>query len=276
MPGFMEVAAPATPTQNMVNLLASAEQASGGDDWMAGFAWVSESCPQWQGFNPCTELTDPPPEGDHRINYNVPVAYRVGTECTTLSGQLDAERARRQAERIASFVTARELWTGDLSKLDPYDLPNGGGTDQVNPHLEQVDIGNQLTTTTDIMAALAELEAAAGEAVAGGPVLIHASTRLIGQVGQNIERVGNELRTKTGAIVVPDAGYPGSGPDGTGDGWMYATGPVLVRLGPIAADTAPTTTTDRSTNRRRVIAERMFAVTFDPCSLFAIQVTAGT
>jgi hypothetical protein len=274
VPGFLEVAAPATPAQNMVNLLASAETAAAdGDSWMSGFAWVSESCPAWQGFNPCTELDEPPPEGDRDLVYVVPVAYRTGTECTTLSGTLDQERARRQAERIASFVAARELWTGDLSKQDPYDLPNGGGTDQVNPHLEQVDLANQLDSNADIMAALAELEAAAGEAVAGGPVLIHASTRLIGQVGQNLERVGNELRTKTGAVVVPDAGYPGTGPDGTGDGWMYATGPVLVRLGPIISDISPATTTDRATNRRRVIAERMFAVTFAPCSLFAIQVT---
>lgn len=274
MPAFMEVAGPATPAQNMVNLLASAETPTGGgDDWMAGFAWVSESCPAWQGFNPCTELTDPPPEGNTGIVYVVPVAYRVGLECTTLSGTMDQERARRQAERIASFVAARELWTGDLSKLDPYDLPNGGAANQVNPHLEQVDAGNQLAATADPMAALAELEAAAGEAVAGGPVLIHGSPRLIGRIAMNCERVGNELRTKTGAIVVPDAGYPGSGPDGTGDGWLYATGPVLARLGPITSDTSPATTTDRSTNRRQVIAERMFAVTFDPCSLFAVQVT---
>jgi hypothetical protein len=274
VPTFAEVAAPARPATNAVNLLASAEQPSGGgNDWMDGLTWLSDSCPAWQGFNPCAELDEPPPEGGMGLVYVVPVGYRVGFECTTLSGELDLERARRQADQIASFVAARELWTGDLSKLDPYDLPNGGELNQVNPHLEQVDLANQLAASTDPMDALAELEAAAAEATSGGQVFIHGSTATIGRVGQNLERVGNELRTKTGAVVVPDAGYPGTGPDGTGTGWLYATGPVVVRLGPISADLSPAATTDRRTNRRRVIAERMFGVAFDPCALFAIQVT---
>lgn len=274
MPAFLTVTAPTELAPAAVNLLASAERPDGGgDDWMNGFAWASDSCPAWQLFNPCIEQTDPPPEGSRGIVYVVPVAYRVGVECTTLSGTADLGRARLQAERVASFVAARELWTGDVSKLDPYDLPNGGATGQVNPHLEQVEVANRLAAETDAMTALAELEAATGEALGGGPVFIHGSTATIGPIAQNLDRVGNELRTKTGAIVVPDAGYPGTGPDGTGTGWLYGTGPVVVRLGPIAADISPATTTDRSTNRRRVIAERMFAVAFDPCALHAIQVT---
>ncbi len=271
---FPEVAAPAAPAQSAVNLLASAEQPSGdGDAWQSGFAWASDACPAWQGFAPCAALTEAPPEGATGLVYVVPVGYRVGVECTPLSGALDADRARRQAERIASFVAARELWTGELSALDPYDLPNGGATGQVNPHLAQVDIANQLAAETDTMAAVAQLEAAAGEQTMGGPVFIHGSPRTLAPIGQNLDRVGNELRTKTGAIVIPDAGYPGTGPDGTGDGWLYATGPVVVRLGQVFTDTNPATTTDRTTNRRRVIAERMFGVAFDPCALFAIQVT---
>jgi hypothetical protein len=271
---FMEVTAPAAPAQNAVNLLASAEQPdSGSSDWMNGITWAGEACPDWQGFNPCAELDEAPPEGTTGAVYVMPVGYRVGYECSTLSGALDVDRARRQAERIASFVVARELWTGALSALDPYDLPMGGATDQVNPHLAQVDVANRLTTTTDPMAAVAELEAAAAEQTLGGPVFIHGSTAVIGQIGQNLERTGNELRTKTGAVVIPDAGYPGTGPDGTGAGWLYATGPVVVRLGAISSDTTPATTTDRTTNRRRAIAERLFAVAFDPCTLFAIQVT---
>jgi hypothetical protein len=274
VPLFLEVEAPATAEQNAVNLLASADQPSGGNtDWMSGFTWVSESCPAYQGFNPCAELTEAPPLGDSHLVHVVPVGYRTVSQCSTMSGRLDIERARRQAERIASYVTARELWTGDLSKQDPYDLPNGGGTDQVNPHLAQVEVANQLPAAADTMAAISALEAAVGDATLGGPVLIHGNPSLVGPVADRLERVGNELRTKTGGIVVPDSGYPGTGPDGTGDGWLYATGPVVVRLGPITSDTSPTTTTDRRINLRQVIAERMFGVAFDPCALFAVQVT---
>jgi hypothetical protein len=275
VPLFAQVDSPAAPEQTAVNLLASAERPSGGgNDWMSGFAWASDLCPATQGFNPCAELTEPPPDGSTGLVYVVPVGYRVGFECTTLSGRFDDERARRQAERVASYVAARELWTGDLSKQDPYDLPNGGLADQVNPHLEQVEVANRLAAAPDAMAGIAELEAAVGDATLGGPVFIHGNPALISPIADRLERVGNELRTKTGAIVIPDAGYPGTGPDGTGSGWLYATGPVAVRLGEITSELAPATTTDRRTNRRRVIAERMFAVAFDPCALFAVQVTA--
>jgi hypothetical protein len=273
---FATVAPPAAPAQTQLNLLASAEAPSpSGDDWMGGFVWLGESCPDWQGFAPCAELTESPPPGTTELAYVVPVGYRTMFACSTLSGMMDGDRqrAQRQAERIASFVAARELWTGELSQLDPYDLPNGGAAGQVNPHLAGVEAGSTLTATGDIMTAVADLEATVAEATLGGPVFLHGSTRLLGRVAQNFERVGNELRTKTGAVVIPDAGYPGTGPDGTGEDWLYGTGPVVVRLGPVTTDLADASTIDRPINLRQVIAQRMFAVGFDPCTLFAIHVT---
>lgn len=275
MPTFTEVAAPVAQAPSMVNLLASAQQpGEAGDDWMDGLVWLSDSCPDWQGFTPCAELDEPPLAGTVGLVYVMPVGYRTGFDCSTMSGTFPVERARQQADSIASFVAARELWTGTLSKLEPYDLPNGGAADQVNPHLASAD-ADVITAIADPMEAMAMLEAVTAETTRGGPVYIHGNTALIGRVGMNLDRVGNELRTKTGAIVIPDAGYPGTGPDGDPEntGWLYATGPVVVRLGAITSDIAPASTTDRPTNRRRVLAERMFGVAFDPCSLHAIQVT---
>jgi hypothetical protein len=237
---------------------------------MDGFAWRSESCPDYQGFNPCAEQTEGPPSSGGEIHYHVPVAYRVLDECSTMSGRFDDDRVRRMAEAIASFVIARELWTGDLSKLDPYDSPAGAA--QVNGHLASAG-ANVLPATTDPWAAVATLEAATGEDTRGGRVFIHASPAVVGLVADRLERVGNELRTKTGAVVIGDAGYPGTGPDGTGDGWMFATGPVAVRLGPVQTELAAASTVDRRTNSRHVWASRMFAATFDACAHNAIQVT---
>jgi hypothetical protein len=266
---FTEVQAPTAPPTQAVNLLASAERPEAGR-WMDGIAFHSESCPEYQGFNPCAEQDELPETGSTGNHYILPVGYRVVNRCSTLQVRFEEDRARRQAEAIASFVVAEELWTGAFSKLEPFDAP--GGTGLVNPHLASPD-ATSLTATSDVMTAVAELEYAAREASRGGPVFIHGPGRILGRVAQNFRRVGNELRTYTDAVVVPDAGYPGTGPNGAGEDWLYATGPVVARLGPVTVDPGPASQIDRRTNTRTVLADRMFAVTFDPCVHFAIQVT---
>lgn len=208
---FTEVSPPANPVQTMANLLASAVRAGdeASNQWMDGIAWRSESCPTYQGFNPCTELEAPPEVGGGELHYYVPVAYRVLDECSVMSGTFDTERVRRLTEAVASFAVARELWTGELSKLDPYGTPAGAG--QVNGYLAS-ESATVLDDAADVWSAIAALEAAAGDAVRGQRVFIHGSVALIGLVSDKLERVGNELRTRTGAVVVADAGYPGTGP----------------------------------------------------------------
>jgi len=271
---FREIPAPTIPAQQGFNLLASAERlpSEGDDRWMQGVAFRSESCVDYQGFNPCAELEGLPELGGDELTYALPVGYRVRDECSTMSGRFDDQRARRMAEHVADYVVAEELWTGALSKVDPFDTPFGTGL--VNPHLANEDAVTVLTAATDIMTALATLEEAVRRASRGGPAFLHGAISVIGQVGQNLERVGNELRTPTNGIVVADAGYPGTGPDGTGTGWLYGTGPIVVGLGPIRTDTAPASTIDRRTNTRQVLADRMFLATFAPCAHFAIQVTS--
>jgi hypothetical protein len=381
---FTEVDAVRAAEPNAVNLLASAVRpGDGAGKWMEGMAWRSELCPTYQGYNPCTELDTGPDEGDDGLVYYVPVAYRTADECTLLSGRFDEERVTRLSNAVASFVLAQELWTGALTQLDPYDLPNGGALDQVNAYLAN---GNATVVSPPagggLLAAIAELEEQTRQATRGQQVFLHAPIGMISSVAQNFRRVGNELRTATDAIVVADAGYTGFGgfvpgigevqtvtltggpaggtftltysgqttgniaraapaaavrtalealsnlapgdvsvtgmaggswtvtfsdelgavPEMTGsgalltggvapavavatvtpgtdpvpaeDGWIYGTGPVSVRLGPVSTDVEPRSTVDRSSNRRKVWADRMFAVTFDPCAHFGMQVPA--
>lgn len=380
---FTEVDPVRAAEPNAVNLLASAVRpGDAAGDWMEGMAWRSELCPTYQGYNPCTELDEGPQDSDDGLVYHVPVAYRVTDECTLLSGAFDEDRVVRLANSVASYVVAQELWTGALTSLDPYDLPNGGGTDQVNHFLTD---GNAVVITAPaaggILAALAELEEQTRQVTRGQQVFLHLPIGMINQVAQNLRRIGNELRTATDGIVIADAGYSGLGgaepgigevqsitltgaPTGgtftvtnvgqvtgpvaraataltlqtalealsnlapgditvtgaaggpwtvtfsdelgavaemtasgaglTGgvapaavvatvvpgidpvpaqDGWIYGTGPVSVRLGPISTAVEPRITVDRSANRRRVWADRMFAVTFDPCAHFGMHVT---
>lgn len=272
---FTEVDPVRASAPNAVNLLASAlRPGDGAGKWMEGMAWRSELCPTYQGYNPCTELDEGPEEGGDGLVYYVPVAYRVADECTNLSGRFDEGRVTRMSNAIASYVVAQELWTGALSQMEPYDLPNGGALAQVNAYLSN---GNATVVaapaTGGVLAALAELEEQTRQATRGQQVFLHAPIGMINTIAQNLRRVGNELRTATDGIVVADAGYPGTGGAPPEEGWIYGTGPVAVRLGPVSTEVEPRATVDRSTNRRRVWADRMFAVTFDPCAHFGMQVT---
>jgi hypothetical protein len=260
-----------------VSLLASAPPGPLEPGWAGGIAWRSETCPTWQGFNPCAELDEGPEPGGDSIEYNRPVAYRVEDTCSTRSGGPDRDRLTRKASAIASFVVARELWTGALSDLDKYaviDPATGSWTDDTyaNGRLASAT-ADELTAESDILGALAELEQATREATAGQQVFLHVPIRLANRVAQNLRRIGNELRTATDAIVVADAGYPGTGPAGIGTTWMYGTGPVVVRLGEIDVIDTPASTVDRRANSQTFWASRLFAATFDPCAHFAIQVT---
>ena len=90
-------------------------------------------------------------------------------------------------------------------------------------------------------------------------------------MGEGIVRDGTSLFTKTGARVIADAGYTGTDPDDAvqaGALWMYATGPVQVRMSPIVVNQF----TDQRHNQIYTTADRYYAATFDPCVLHGVAV----
>lgn len=370
---FQEVQ-PVRATPPTTGLVASAQRVSD-TGWEAGLAWRPERCITWQGFTPCGPLTGVPAEPDSGIVYYGPPGFRVRDECTTLSGDREADRVRRQAEAITSFVVARELWTGALSLAEPATVD---GSPYVNPYLSDGNATDVTPTATDIAGMIGELEAAAMVAADGQQVFIHMPPALVFPLGNLVRRVGNILYTPLDNVIVADAGYTGigapiaataevqtvtitGGPTGgtftltysgqtTGtiaynaigstvqtalnalsnlDGvtvtggaggpyvvtfpvamgnpaqmtasgagltggttpsvgvatttpyvapsfeagtWVYATGPVQVRLTPINIVDDPQETVDRATNRQEIWADRLFAATFDPCVQLAMNV----
>jgi hypothetical protein len=56
--------------------------------------------------------------------------------------------------------------------------------------------------------------------------------------------------------------------------WIYATGPVQVRLSPVAVLDDESETINRVDNRQEIWAERLFAATFDPCIHYAMDLGA--
>jgi hypothetical protein len=348
-----------------------------GERWENGIAWRPERCVTARGFDPCgPDFEDAVGAGGNTITYYRPVAFRVEDECTT-RGLIDEGRVRRQAVAVTSYMVARELHGGGLSLDNPYGTPDSGGVaNQVNAYLAEG--GTTVAGTWAPQAGLGALEEATRDAILGQDVFIHMPVSLVPLMGDAIIREGQLLRTRTGAVVVADAGYPGSGPvtagtaevqtvtitgaptggnftltfdgettidigynspaldvqgalnslpnlngvtvtgadggpytvtfpanDGdvpqmTGDGsdltggtapavavatttpgvepgpeagvWMYATGPVQVRLGEVMVNRI----NDHRSNRVLMTADRLFAATFDPCTLHSIQIDDPT
>lgn len=341
--------------------------------WEAGLAWRPERCVTYQGFTPCGTIAGVPAEPDVDVVYYVPPGFRVRDACTTLDGERDAERVRRQADAITSFVVARELEAGALTEADPATV---NGSPYVNPYLANGD-AIEVTAPTDLDRAINVLEMAAMQSAPGMQVFIHMPISVLPRVS-DLRRVGNILYTASDNVVIADAGYTGVGapvagtaevqtvtitgaPTGgtftltysgqtTGpiafnaigttvgtalnalpnlDGvvvtgvaggpytvtfpvdmgnvaqmtasgagltggtapavgvvtatpgvapstepgtWIYATGPVQVRLSPIEVINDQRETVDRETNRQEIWAERLFAATFDPCTHYAMNV----
>jgi len=260
-------------------LLVSARTPQDGNRWQQGMAWRPERCPTARGFDPCAGsggFEDPPVgAGDDGVVYYQPMAFRVESVCSTAGFDETQElaRVRRQADAATSFMVARELQTGALSTANPYETPASGGVaDQVNAYLASADA----TVEAGVWASdngVARLEELARRSALGMDVFIHVPISVLPLMETVV--VGRTIYTKTGAVIVPDAGYGNIGPDGNpavGGVWAYATGPVEVRL----SDIDVRAIYDHRTNSALVVAERLFAATFDPCNLHALIIDTPT
>jgi hypothetical protein len=126
-----------------------------------------------------------------------------------------------------------------------------------------------------IEVALGLLEAELARCHAGQGI-IHVPIELIALMDNAylLERVGGQLLTGAGNVVVPGAGYLGAGPDGTFTAavrWMYATPPMFgyrsdIRVMP------PVSTLDRTDNTVMAIIERNYVLGYD-CCLVAVPVS---
>lgn len=262
-------APPARPPR--FGLVAQANKPEEADDrWVDGLAWDPEICGFAGVADACGSDNKPMPDNTGVVEYQ-PFVVFAGDHCSTLDRSRDRQaRARRALEASESFQIARELWTGDLADASGWDnihLADAAAVDVIGP-------AGGLTP----IAALACLEQASAEAASGARVTIHATLRTVTTWAAEglIERDSGFLVTKLGSIVIADAGYPGTAPDGTTDTeghWAYGTGIVDVRRSAITVLGAnEAEQINRRTNHHEVIAERMAAATFDPCVRTAVLV----
>lgn len=141
-----------------------------------------------------------------------------------------------------------------------------GGPSQTNPYLGDGNL-TVLGGTESPEVALAYLEEAIG--ATGRRGMIHATPAVVAalQPFPVSDVQASTLITSNGTPVVSGGGYIGAVPDGEAalgatESWMFATGPVEVRLGPFSIPDLRTAL-DREINEVTFRAERPFLVTWD-------------
>ena len=216
--------------------------------------------------------------GNERGVYAPAFAITATDTCTSTFGSDFRERAESRARELLEAATPKAVesefkWGWQSSSAAP------AGRWLTGPLTQVVDATG---LKADCAAALL-LDAYAGCSYGGGAVL-HASPgaayRLDTNLGADFTINGepahkDTLYTDSGVPVIVGAGYAPNGSElAPWDGnWMFVTGPPMVWLGEIQVypdniDQA----VNVATNDIRFKAERLAAVTFDGCCVFAAKV----
>lgn len=173
-----------------------------------------------------------PGSGDFSREY-IPFHVKVSFRASTIGNT--PEEIRDIVESILDAATQkaveREFWTGEIAKQMVAKDPDHPNKYLASPEAEIVNpaVGTPVKTRYG----LALLEQAIGDCGIGERGVIHATRGVASALG--IKGSDGRIETPIGNYLVAGTGYTGSGPNGeepTGDqAWLYATGPVTVRLG---------------------------------------------
>lgn len=269
------IEAPA-PRPPRFGLIASAPTIDNQDRWQEGFKFAPENCGSSGRVsvgcrgNTDTLDSDTGPttvEGDPFVVYSWDECSTFGFLARDYQG-----RARRQLLATRSFQMADELWSGTLRDADT--LANRVLTD---PESDVLTNG-----AASEVSALACVDSAVLTASQGRQGMVHMTPQLLVHLkNMNVVQLeGTTWTTPNGNIIVPDAGYDGSGPvtggvpTPAGDSqWIYGTGLIYLRMADIEilpGDFAQAV--DRSTNLVTFYAQQLVAYEWDECVHFAAEV----
>lgn len=282
-PKFPVMALPAAPP--VISLLSSASVVNEAENrWEAGVVYEPEACGQdaTAAFDPSCDSDDLDKSFDSSTD-NIdlsPFGVFAGDACSSFGfASRDWQgRATRKLAACESALIEAELWSGAITRTGSLG----------NPYFA-ADASDILTAgAVTPLKAFACLEQALSECNCGGQGMIHATPQavtewaalaLLDQVTVTVPGRGllTRLVSKLGTIVVPGAGYDGSGPGASpvpatsGHVWAYATSMVHVRMSPVRV--VPDATADalnRVTNFLEYRAERIVVAGFD-CCLAAVE-----
>ena len=237
-----------------------------------GIEYGPTGCAGGGVFDPCavSSLTVAARPSSVLVN---PFGVWAGDRCSSWGfEEADYEgRARSLLEASESKSIAAELWSGTQA------IASGWSNARLASPAS--DVVNVSDGPLGVVNALACLERGLASCSTGERGTIHATRDVVThwQAAGLLHREGPLVLTVNDTIVVPDAGYPGTGPNGepavTGSVWAYGTGLVTIYRGPI--DVTPTTmreALDRSANTVTFRASRLAMATWDQCCHLAVEI----
>ena len=207
--------------------------------------------------------------------------------CSPVGGYWDEAKARITAHLTNGEARAVEetFWTGTISSpvtgvVYPHLAADAEvESDGLSPVLLQTAATVLVTGVVDVVEGIGLLEAALGSCF-GGVGVIHAPLATLTHMAANhiVTTRGGKAYTPSDTPVAFGAGYPGTSPAGatpdTGNVWLYATGPVMMRRSEINIRADQKQSLDRNVNTLTMIAERTYNLSWDCCH-FAVQVSLG-
>lgn len=200
--------------------------------------------------------------------FDVKASIKVSTMGTNPE---DIEASAKRALDIATQKAVEaEFWGGGIAKLLTSDNDN-----RFLASAQSVDVTPTPGTAVKVRRGLSLLEQALGDASIGAQGLIHATRGTASTLPLDID--GSTLRTSLGTPVVAGVGYSNLGPTGApapvGTAWMYATGPVSVRLGAAVITPAKLNqAVDIRINNIEYFVDRPAAVTWSTTDSYAVLV----
>lgn len=217
------------------------------------------------------------PDGSSTLGEYKPFAVQAIVSCSTMgSGAVDWEqRAIEALEACTPKAVELEFWEGRLARK----AISEGDAGYPNRYLgngDAVDVTPTPGTAVKVRYGLALLESALADAGCGIRGFIHTPVS-VGSVLPIKDRDNDGvLTTALGNYVIPGVGYTGTGTDGAAAAgssvWLYATGPVTLRLGKPVVTGTRTQSIDSSINTMTMSAERSAAVVWDGCAHFKVLV----
>lgn len=215
------------------------------------------------------------PNGMNYRSY-FPFEVRASIEYSTMG--LPHDEVLAQAKRALDVVTQKsiefEFWNGDIAKKI-----TDANDNRYLAHNTAVDVTPVPGTGVKLRYGQALLEGALGSATIGSAGVLHAPWEVASVMKLHHGGTGSQqfLETHIGNKVVAGSGYTKRGPGGVdapaGMAWVYATGPVTVKLGEIQiVPEKLSQAVDSSINNIAYYADRPAAVTWSTSNLYAVLI----
>jgi hypothetical protein len=242
---------------------------------LMGVEWLALGCcpvldwkdPCWNEESPGEESPGATPVKEFcrpTAEHASPITVYAGAECSALGWSYAEAREHAEATMALGEQQALEaaFWRDKLA-MEAVDLTPEGGP-------------------VNVAQGVAALEGCLAESY-GGVGTLHVPAGVAALLGcceivREDPATGN-LRTLAGNCVTIGAGYsamntgPGNLPAEPGTAWIYITGPLVIRRGPVETVPAqPGPSVNTRNNDRRVLVERTYVVG-TTCTVCAVQVT---